>query len=245
MRVQLFATCLPASLFPDTATAAKRVLSRFGCEVETREAAVCCGQPAWNSGHLNEARKVAQNALRALDGDDPIVMCSGSCAAMVHEYWPELFAGTELQHAATNAAARVREFSTFVADDIGADALTGAHLDPPLTAAYHDSCHMTRMLGAGDAPRRLLAAIDGLTVRPLTTPERCCGFGGTFSIRYPELSVAMADEKVNDVTAKGVSVLIAADSGCLMQICSRAAARHVPLEGRHISEVIDAASADG
>ena len=243
-RVVLFPTCLADLLFPDAASAAKSVLERIGCEVTLRPGAVCCGQPAWNSGHVSEARRVAAGAVRALEGTEPIVLCSGSCATMMHEYWPELFEGTEQAEEAKAVAKRVDEFSSFVAGRIEGERLgDGGHGTDAL--CYHDSCHMLRGLGIKDAPHRLLALIEGVEVRALDAPERCCGFGGTFSLRYPELSAAMADEKVDDVIGKDVGTLVAADLGCLMQICGRAEARGVALRGFYIAEVLEAAMDDG
>lgn len=235
-----FPTCLADLLFPAAARAAKSVLERLGCDVISRPGAVCCGQPAWNSGHVSEARRVARGALRALEGTEPIVLCSGSCATMMHEYWAELFDGTEHADAALAVSHRVHEFSSFAAGRLGTERLSGGG---PGAAAlcYHDSCHMMRGLGIKDAPRRLLESVDGVEVRALDAPERCCGFGGTFSLRYPELSSAMADEKVDDVIDKDVDTLVAADLGCLMHICGRAEARGVELHGRYIAEVLDAA----
>lgn len=243
-RIVLFPTCLADLLFPDAASAAESVLKRVGCEVTLRLGAVCCGQPAWNSGHVAEARRVAEGALRALEGTEPIVLCSGSCATMMHEYWPELFEGTEHAEGAEAVAQRVHEFSSFVDGRLGAVRLGDDDRDME-ALCYHDSCHMLRGLGVKDAPHRLLEGIDGVEVRPLDAPERCCGFGGTFSLRYPELSAAMADEKVDDVTGKDVDTVVAADLGCLMQICGRAEARGIALRGRYIAEVIDAAMDDG
>lgn len=163
---------------------------------------------------------------------------------MMHEYWAELFEGTEHAGEAEAVAQRVHEFSSFVAERLRPDRLGGG--DPnEQVLCYHDSCHMLRGLGIRDAPHRLLGAIDGAEVRPLDAPERCCGFGGTFSLRYPELSSAMADEKVDDVIGKEVDTLVAADLGCLMQICGRAEARGISLRGRYIAELIDAAMDDG
>ncbi|MDQ3767284.1 MAG: (Fe-S)-binding protein [Actinomycetota bacterium] len=248
-KVLFFPTCLADLLFPDAARAAKSVLERVGCKVTLRPGAVCCGQPAWNSGHVPEARRVAVGALRALEGTEPVVLCSGSCATMMHEYWPELFEGTEHADGAEAVAQRVHEFSSFVAGRLGAGRLGPGRLgadDPGEQAlCYHDSCHMLRGLGIKDAPHSLLDKIEGVEVRPLDAPERCCGFGGTFSLRYPELSAAMADEKVDDVIAKDVATLVAADLGCLMQICGRAEARGIALRGRYIAEVVEAAMDDG
>jgi L-lactate dehydrogenase complex protein LldE len=221
------------------------VLERAGCEVEQRDGAVCCGQPGWNSGHLAEARRVASGTLAALAGDEVIVSCSGSCASMIHEYWPQLFADTRFAGEASQVSARIREFCSFVADELGPESLGPAALGTKVVAAYHDSCHMMRMLGIKSAPRRLLERIEGLELRPLETAERCCGFGGTFSLRYPELSAAIADEKVDDARARGVTRLIASDLGCLMHISGRAASRGIALRPSYVAEVLDEASASG
>jgi L-lactate dehydrogenase complex protein LldE len=241
VKVLLFPTCLPDLFYPAAVQAAERVLARAGCTVEFRRKAVCCGQPAWNSGHVAEARRVASGALAALAGSAPIISCSGSCSSMIHEYWPELFAGTKWEPAAADAAHRVREFSAFVADELGVESLGPARLPQPTVAGYHDSCHMMRMLGISDAPRKLLAHIEGLELRDLATPTRCCGFGGTFSIRYPEVSAAMGDEKVDDIAESGIDVLVASDLGCLMHICGRADARGMPVRGSHVAEILDEA----
>jgi L-lactate dehydrogenase complex protein LldE len=238
----LLPTCLPNLFFPGAVGAARRVLERAGCEVEQREAAICCGQPGWNSGHLADARRVAEGALEALAGDEVIVSCSGSCATMIHEYWPELFADTRHEDEARSAASRVREFSSFLADDLGPESLGPAALEGEIVAAYHDSCHMMRALGVKSAPRRLLERVHGLELRPLDTAERCCGFGGTFSLRYPELSAAIADEKIDDASSKGVTRLIASDLGCLLHITGRAAKRGVDLRPSHVAEVLDEAA---
>jgi L-lactate dehydrogenase complex protein LldE len=242
VKVLLLPTCLPNLFFPGAVGAARRVLERAGCEVEHRKAAVCCGQPGWNSGHLAEARRVASGALEALAGDEVIVSCSGSCATMIHEYWPELFADTRYEDDARSAASRIREFSSFLADDVGPESLGPAALEGKVVAGYHDSCHMMRALGVKGAPRRLLERVQGLELRPLDTAERCCGFGGTFSLRYPELSAAIADEKIDDASSKGVTRLIASDLGCLMHITGRAAKRGVHLRPSHVAEVLDEAT---
>jgi L-lactate dehydrogenase complex protein LldE len=240
-KVTLFPTCLVSLLFPDAARAARRVLERAGVAVEMAEDAVCCGQPAWNSGHVEEARRVAEGAVHALADGGDVVLCSGSCTTMVSHYWPELFEGTDDQQLATEVAERAHEFSSFVVDEVGVERLGPLRAVAPSAAVYHDSCHMLRGLGIKDAPRRLLAAIEGLEVRELGAQERCCGFGGTFSIRYPELSSVMADEKVDDIIGHEAAEVIGSDSGCLMQICGRAQARGVNLPGRYIAEVVAAA----
>jgi L-lactate dehydrogenase complex protein LldE len=236
----LFPTCLADLLFPSAAAAAERVLTRAGFEVEVREAAVCCGQPAWNSGHVREARRVAVGALRAMEGEAPIVLCGGSCTTMIRHHWPELFEGTPHAGAARAVAERAREFSSFLVDEADYALLEGARVEPR-SVAYHDSCHMLRGLGIRDAPRSLLGEIAGVEIRELEGADRCCGFGGTFSVRYPEVSCAMADDKVDDLRAAGVEVLVASDLGCLMHIWGRADARGTPIAATYIAEIIEEA----
>jgi L-lactate dehydrogenase complex protein LldE len=241
VRIILFPTCLTELIYPGAARASERVLSRAGCEVEVRRQAVCCGQPAWNSGHVAEARRVAAEALEAFGpGDEPIVLCSGSCTTMLAHYWPELFEGTGREEDAARVAGRACELSSFLADEVGVDALSPMSL-PETTVSYHDSCHMLRGLGISEAPRTVLSAIEGVQIRELDACERCCGFGGTFSLRFPELSAAMADEKVDDAAGKDTDALVASDLGCLMQISGRAGARGIELNTRYIAEVLDEA----
>jgi L-lactate dehydrogenase complex protein LldE len=240
-RVVLFPTCLAALLYPGAARATERVLDRAGCDVDVRPGAVCCGQPAWNSGHVEQARRVAMGTLAALSsGTEPIVLCSGSCTTMLVHYWPELFEGTGHEEDAEHVAGRARELCSFLADDLGVESLGRMSL-AETAVSYHDSCHMLRGLGIRAAPRALLSAIEGVEVRELDSCERCCGFGGTFSLRFPELSAAMADEKVDDAVSTGADVLVASDLGCLMQIAGRAEARGVAVAGRYIAEVVDEA----
>lgn len=240
-RIKLFPTCLASLLFPRAADAARRVLERAGFEVSTPRAAVCCGQPAWNSGHVEEARRVARGALAALRGEETVVLCSGSCTTMVSHYWPQLFEDTEHEDDARSVAARAREFSSFVAEATRDGDLGELRSPRAVAVAYHDSCHMLRGLGVSGAPRALLGRVAGLEVRELDAQERCCGFGGTFSLRYPELSSEMADEKVDDIAAHGVDEVVGSDLGCLMQIRGRAEERDVAIPCRYIAEVLDEA----
>lgn len=215
------------------------MLERAGIEVDSRAGAVCCGQPAWNSGHVDDARRVAAGALESLDGHEPVVLCSGSCTTMVSHYWPELFEGTNKEEAAHDVASRAREFTSFLVDEVSKDALGGFRAQPERVIAYHDSCHMLRGLGLSAEPRELLLNIEGLEINRLDAQERCCGFGGTFALRYPELSSVMADEKVNDIIDSGAQEVVASDLGCLMQICGRAEDRGINLRCRYIAEILD------
>jgi L-lactate dehydrogenase complex protein LldE len=243
-KVKLFPTCLVSLTFPTAGESARRVLERAGVEVEMADQATCCGQPAWNSGHIEEARRVAARTMDALAGDEKVVLCSGSCTTMVTRYWPELFEGTDREDEARRVAARTHEFSSFLVDEVGIERLGPLHARTDSSVAYHDSCHMLRELGIKEAPRQLLGAIEGIEIKQLAVQERCCGFGGTFSIRFPELSSAMADEKVDDITAQGAEEVIASDIGCLMQICGRAEKRGEHLPGRYIASIVESALED-
>jgi L-lactate dehydrogenase complex protein LldE len=204
-RVQLFATCLGDLLFPDAAADAERLLRDAGFELEFPAAQVCCGQPAFNSGHRGPARRVARTFARAFSRNTPIVCPSGSCATMASHYLPELLGVEPFD---------VWELSAFL-DDRGAPVPS---TNDGRRIAYHDSCHMLRELRIADAPRRLLER-SGAELVPLPRPDLCCGFGGTFSVRQPEVSLAMADDKL--AGAAGVDALVTADPGCLMHLRGR------------------------
>ena len=205
-RIQLFATCLGDLLLPDAVADAERLLGDAGYEVEFPAGQVCCGQPAFNAGHRSAARRVARTFARAFSPDLPVVVPSGSCATMVSRYLPELVECPPF---------RVFELSAFL-DAEGAEV---PRLNEGRSLAYHDSCHMLRELGIEGAPRRLLER-SGATLSALPRPDLCCGFGGTFSVRQPEISVAMADDKL--AGARGAEALVTADPGCLVHLRGRA-----------------------
>jgi len=193
--VQLFATCLGDLMFPDAVADAEELLRAAGFEVVFPRGQVCCGQPAFNSGHRAAARRVVRTFERAFSRDLPVVTPSGSCAAMLHEYG-------------------VWELSAFLdAHDVELPQRNAGR-----RVAYHDSCHMSRELGIVEPPRRLLER-SGATIVPLPRPDLCCGFGGTFCVRQPEVSLAMADEKL--AGAAGVDALVTSDPGCLLNLRGR------------------------
>ena len=206
-RVQLFATCLGDLLFPDAIDDAERLLSAAGYEVDFPEAQVCCGQPAFNSGHRGAARRVARTFARAFSRDAPIVCPSGSCTTMAAHYLPELLGVEPFD---------VWELSAFL-DARGAPV---ERMNQGRRIAYHDSCHMLRELRVADAPRRLLER-SGAELVPLPRADLCCGFGGTFSVRQPEVSLAMADDKLGGAGAAAADALVTADPGCLMHLRGR------------------------
>jgi L-lactate dehydrogenase complex protein LldE len=206
--VQLFVTCLGDLIFPDAARDAESLLRGAGFDVEFPRGQVCCGQPAFNSGHRASARRVARTFVRAFSRTSPIVVPSGSCATMASLFLPELV-GCE--------AFEVWELSAF----LDAHGVAPPRSNDGRRIAYHDSCHMLRELRIADAPRRLLER-SGAELVPLARPDLCCGFGGTFSVRQPEVSVAMADDKLAGAAGSGAEALVTADPGCLMHLAGRA-----------------------
>lgn len=198
--------------FPEVVADAKLLLEEAGFDVGFQPEQVCCGQPAFNAGHRRAARRVARTFVRAFSRNDPVVCPSGSCATMAAHYLPELLGVEPFE---------VWELSAFLAH---AGAIPAVRNDG-CTVAYHDSCHMLRELRIADEPRALLER-SGARLVALPRPDLCCGFGGTFSVRQPEISVAMADDKLNG--AAGTDALVTADPGCLMHLAGRAARRGEP-----------------
>jgi L-lactate dehydrogenase complex protein LldE len=206
-RIQLFATCLGDLLFPEAVADAEMLLRAAGYDVEFPPGQVCCGQPAFNAGHHGAARRVGRTFARAFSRERPVVCPSGSCATMVAHYLPELLRCEPYE---------VWELSAFLA----AKGVDVPRRNEGRTLAYHESCHLLRELGVSEQPRRLLER-SGARLVGLPRPDLCCGFGGTFSVRQPEVSLAMADEKL--AGARQADALVTADPGCLMQLRGRAA----------------------
>ena len=233
MLVALFVTCLVDQLAPATGRSAVRLLEAAGCEVTFPEAQTCCGQPAFNSGYRRDARRLARHFASVFGEAEAIVAPSGSCVAMVRHYFPTLVDGAERTRFEA-IGAKTYELTEFLVDVLGRPDL-GARVDEPVT--YHPSCHLLRELGVRDAPRRLLDAA-GVPVVELGDAERCCGFGGTFSVLHPEIAVPMADDKLDHAVGTGVRTLTACDTGCLLHLATRAERRGLDLELRHVADVI-------
>ena len=235
MRALLMRTCLADMVAPSVARAARTVRERAGVEVVVPRRQTCCGQPGWSAGHPDQARPVARRALRAFAGDDPVVVPSGSCAAMVRHGYPELFAGRPEEDEARRMAERTVELSQFIVRE-GLD--VGAPDGEGRSVTYHDSCHMLRILGERRSARAALEQVDGLELREMEGTEVCCGFGGTFSVNFPEVSGRLGQEKARNAAATGADELIACDLSCLMHIAGRARRTGVPLRVRHLAEVL-------
>ncbi len=232
-RVALFVTCLVDQLAPSTGQAAYRLLDAAGCDVEFPAAQTCCGQPAFNSGFPGDARRLARHFADVFGPYEAIVAPSGSCTAMVRVYYPTLFEASERDRFEA-IAAKTYELTEFLVDVRDRPDL-GARVDRPVS--YHASCHLLRELGVTDAPRRLLDAA-GVDLVELPDPERCCGFGGTFSVVHPEIGVPMADDKLDQAVAAGTGCLVACDTGCLAHLAGRARTRGLSLEVRHVVDVV-------
>lgn len=235
-RVALFATCLVDMFRPAVGFAAVQLLEDAGCQVEVPVGQTCCGQPAYNSGDRADARKLALNAIRLFAGYDYVVMPSGSCAAMVRHHYPLLFQDDpELARLARSMAERTHELVSFLTDVMKVDTVR-ARYDGKVT--YHDSCSGLRELKVKDQPRRLLASVEGLDLAEMAAPEECCGFGGTFCVKYPEISDKMVGDKAADIAATGAGTVLAGDVGCLMNIAGKLKRQGSPVKVRHVAEVL-------
>ena len=235
--VSLFATCIVDQLFPQVGVSVVRVLRRLGVRVEFPMDQTCCGQPLYNSGFNTPARRLAERVLKAFDGAEYVVAPSGSCAAMMRVFYLDLFQDDpELHQAAQRFSAKVYEFSQFLVQVLGADD-TGAALKT--SATYHPSCHLLREMEVREEPRKLLEQVSGLDLVDLPEAETCCGFGGSFSVKYPHISEGMLADKVANVVASGAETLVACDMGCLMHIDGALRREHPDIQSRHLAQVLD------
>jgi L-lactate dehydrogenase complex protein LldE len=231
--VGLLPTCLGEAVHPQAVRDAVRVLRAAGVAAEPVQGATCCGQPAWNSGFVRDARRVARRTLRALDGLEAVVVPSGSCTAMMRLHWRELFRDDRDAARAERVSARVFELSEYLVEQAGVGSV-GAPLGRAVV--YHDSCHMLRELRLHDPPRRLLRGVCELEELPRS--DRCCGFGGAFSVRYPEVATAMADDKLGIAAALGVGTVVSADPGCIMHLEGRASRTGAPVRVVHLASIL-------
>jgi L-lactate dehydrogenase complex protein LldE len=237
-RVALFVTCLVDQLFPEVGHAAVRVLERAGCGVTFPEAQTCCGQAVFNDGFQDEARVLARRFLDAFEGADAVVAPSGSCAAMVREWYPRLFRDEEpLALRARGLAHRTYELSEYLVRVLG---ITDVGARFPAGVAYHASCHGLRGLGLREEPLRLLAGVGGIRLVPLRNAEECCGFGGFFAVKFAALSGAMLADKLDAIEASGADVVTATDASCLMHIGGGLARRGSRIRAMHLAEILAA-----
>jgi L-lactate dehydrogenase complex protein LldE len=234
-RVGLFVTCLVDLIRPAVGFAAVRLLEQAGCTVEV-PAQTCCGQPAFNSGDRATTRAIAEAVIAAFEPYDYVVAPSGSCAGMLKMHYPELFEGDAAW--ATRVAAfcaKTHELVSFLVDVRKVEKVAARH-DGAVT--YHDSCSGLRELGIRAQPRKLLASVQGLDLKELYDSDVCCGFGGTFCVKYPEISTRMVSNKVGCVDATGAELLLAGDLGCLLNMAGRLKRMGSTVHVRHVAEVL-------
>ncbi len=227
-RVALFSTCMADFAAPGPAQAARDFLEALGHEVVVPADQSCCGQPALNSGYPREAARLMDAWVDTFSGFEHVVSVAGSCTAMLAHHGGELVS-------ADRRMPRLWEFSQFVVAQATTRDL-GLHLNARVT--YHDACHMTRMLGERHTPRALLSLIDGLELVEMTDSDSCCGFGGTFCVKYPGISDKMVEKKAKHIAATGADTLIAGDLGCLMNMAGKLKREGSPIKARHIAEVL-------
>lgn len=236
MQVALFVTCLVDLLRPNVGFAAVKLLEEAGCDVVVPSAQTCCGQPAYNNGDSATAREIARQVIDAFAAYPYVVAPSGSCTGMLRVHYPALFEpGSEWHGRAVELAGRCHELVGFLTDVLGVET-TGARF--PGTVTYHDSCSALRELGVREQPRRLLAGIEGLRLIELPDAEVCCGFGGTFCVKYPDISGRMVTDKVRNIEATGAGVLLAGDMGCLLNMAGRLKRLGSPVRVYHVAEVL-------
>lgn len=233
--VALMVTCLVDTMRPSVGFAAVRLLEEAGCRVSV-PAQTCCGQPNYNAGDREGAKRLARSMIAALEGHDHVVVPSGSCAATVIKDYPELLADDPGWAPRARAlAAQTHEIVAFLTEVMGVERVT-ARLAARVT--YHDSCSGLRALGIREQPRKLLASVEGLELTELRDRDVCCGFGGTFCVKYPEISNRMVSDKTADIAATGAAMVLAGDLGCLLNIAGRLSREGRAIHARHVVEVL-------
>ncbi|MFQ5995636.1 MAG: (Fe-S)-binding protein [Acidiferrobacterales bacterium] len=234
--VGLFVTCLVDLWRPNVGFAAVKLLEDAGCEVEAPRVQTCCGQPAYNSGDARDARDLAKQVISAFEGFDYVVVPSGSCAGMLKIHYPRLFAtDASWRHRANALAERCYEIVSFLTDVLGVDNVD-ARFDKTVT--YHDSCSGLRELRVREQPRKLLAGVDGLKLSEMRDANVCCGFGGTFCVKYPDISARMVADKKTTIEETGAEIVLAGDLGCLLNIAGYLKRQGSPVKIYHVAEVL-------
>jgi L-lactate dehydrogenase complex protein LldE len=235
MKVSLFIPCFVDMFFPQVGVSMVKIFERLGHEVDFPEGQTCCGQPAFNAGYWGEARSVAEKSLETFRDAEVIVSASGSCGAMMKVFYPELFAKTPQLEQAQALAAKTFEFSDFLVNRLGVHDV-GARFDGIVT--FHDGCHGLRELGIKKEPRLLLAQVRGLELREMSEAETCCGFGGLFSVKFPQISTAMGEVKCASIAETQADYVVSNDSSCLMQIQGVLDREKRPIRSLHLAEVL-------
>ena len=241
-RVGLFVTCLVDLFRPTVGFAAVKLLEEAGYSLEVPKDQTCCGQPAYNSGDKEDARALAIQVIKAFEGYDYIVAPSGSCAAMIAKHYPSLLKDDPTwAHRADLVAGKTHELVSFLTDIAGVDAVSSQFKG---SITYHDSCSGLREMKVKDQPRKLLNSVDGIEIKEMKDSDVCCGFGGTFCVKYPDISDSIVGKKTKTITDSGAGTLLAGDLGCLMNMAGKLKREGSAIEVRHVAEVL-ADMADG
>ena len=234
--VSLFIQCLVDAMYPQVGTAMLEIFDKLDIAVDCPTDQTCCGQPAFNSGHRQPARVAARRFIEIFENKPVIVCPSGSCVAMVRHHYPQLFEGEpDWRRRAETVAAKTYELTQYLVDVLGVEDL-GARYSGKLT--YHDSCHALRTLGIREQPRRLIANVAGARLVEMNESERCCGFGGSFAVKYADISTAMTEDKVDRIIASGADAVVGVDISCLMNIQGLLNRRKSPPKVLHIAEIL-------
>ena len=235
MTVQLFIPCFVDQLYPATAFNMIKVLEKAGCDVQYNSNQTCCGQPAFNAGFVDECKSVAEKFIKDFNGSDYVVSPSASCTGFVRNYFPKMFDNSASQHQVKDLGNRSFEFTEFLTDILKVENF-GASMQ--MKATYHDSCAALRECKIKTGPRKLLSNVQGLELVEMNDNESCCGFGGTFSVKFDSISAAMADQKLTNALATGATHIISTDLSCLMQLDGVISNKQYPLQTIHIADVL-------
>ncbi len=236
VQVGLFVTCLVDLFRPTVGFASVKLLEDAGCQVHVPKAQTCCGQPAWNSGDRKSTKGIAERVIAAFEPFDYVVAPSGSCAGMLSHHYRELFDRDEQwRERANRFADKVHELTSFLTDVLGVEAVAAKVRG---TATYHDSCAGLRELGVREQPRKLLAGVKGLKLKEMKDAHVCCGFGGTFAVKYSDISNAIVTEKADNIDNAKARMLLAGDLGCLMNMAGKLKRDGSAVEVRHVAEVL-------
>ena len=235
MKVQLFIPCFVDQLYPQTAFNMVKVLEKACCDVEYNTNQTCCGQPAYNAGFWEDAKKVATKFLKDFEGTDYIVAPSASCVGFVRNYYNTLFENSSLHNNVKDVSKRIFEFTEFLTNVLRIENF-GATLNAKAT--YHDSCAGLRECKIKEGPRKLLDKVKGLELIEMADNETCCGFGGSFAVKFEAISIAMADQKVNNALNTGAEYIISTDLSCLMHLDGYITKRELPIKTMHIADVL-------
>ena len=245
MKASLFITCIIDQFYPEIGESVVHVLQKLGVDLDFPDGQTCCGQPAFNNGFWSDAQPLAKHFLMEFQNSPAIIVPSGSCASMIRVFYQELLHDyPDLLSIASTTAPKVFELSEFIVDVIGVEKLSPNPSNPLSKTTYHESCHLRRELGARTQARTLIKALPSVDLIEMKQAEVCCGFGGTFAVKYSDISGAMLQDKVAHISDTGADTVVSCDSGCLMQIGGGLEMQKRPIRPMHIAQILDKALVD-